>query len=474
MDVMTMNMQKRSSKITWTPQPYQLRALRLMMAQGSIGLFLDPGLGKTSTCLAAFKILKEKGLVKKALIIAPLRPMRKVWPDEIKKWAEFNDITYSIVHGGNKEAALQADVDIYLINPEGIPWLYDGRRKSPRPEFDVLIVDESTKFKNGSTQRFKALKPHLPSFSRRWILTGTPVPNGLMDLFGQVYILDLGRSLGRFITHYREEFFVPSGYGGYEWKPQQDAFPRIIDRISPLVLQLSAEEYLQMPELVMRDLKVSLPPSSRKLYDALEKDFLLQLESGQEVIALNAAAAGTKLRQIANGALYTSGNSWELLHDEKLAALDDLLEELNGHSVLIFYEYHHDAERISAALGGIPSLSGVSGKKFDDLVDGFNSGRVQRILAHPASAGHGLNLQGNCHHIVWFGIPWNLEYYDQAVARVYRQGQGSKTVFVYHIIAENTKDEDVTKTLNLKDRTQQTVLSALKTARTIAETNDTV
>lgn len=418
----------------------------------------------------AFKILKAKGLVNKMLIIAPLRPMRKVWPDEIKKWADFADITYTIVHGGNKEAALAQDVDVYIINPEGVPWLFDVKRK--RPEFDVLVVDESTKFKNSSTQRFKALKPHLTSFSRRWILTGTPVPNGLLDLFGQIYILDLGSSLGRFITHFREEYFVPSGYGGYEWKPQHDAFPRIIEKLAPLILQLSAEEYLQMPELVMRDLKVSLPLPSRRLYDELEKDFLVQMESGEEIIALNAASAGTKLRQIANGALYTGTDTWKGLHDEKLEALSDLLEELNGHPVLIFYEYKHDAERISDLLGGAPNLSGAVGQKFDSLVDQFNSGRIPYLLAHPASAGHGLNLQGSCHHIVWFGIPWNLEYYDQAVARVYRQGQNSKTVFVYHIIAEDTKDEDVVKALNIKDRTQQTVLAALKTARIVAEAPD--
>jgi SNF2 family DNA or RNA helicase len=420
----------------------------------------------------AYKILREKGLAKKVLVIAPLRPMRKVWPDEIKKWADFADITYTIVHGGNKEAALAKDVDVYIVNPEGIKWLFDVKRK--RPEFDVLIVDESTKFKDSSTQRFKALKPHLASFSRRWILTGTPVPNGLLDLFGQIYILDLGRSLGRFITHFRQEYFVPSGYGGYEWKPQHDAFPRIVDTISPLILQLSSEEYLQMPELVFQDLTVSLPAVSRKQYDALEKDFLVQMESGEEVIALNAAAAGTKLRQIANGALYTQGQSWIGLHDEKLDALEDLLEELNGHPVLIFYEFHHDVERIIDRFGSIPNLSGSSGPKFDAFVDSFNRGELSRLLAHPASAGHGLNLQGSCHHIIWFGIPWNLEYYDQAIARVYRQGQNAEKVFVYHIIAKDTKDEDVAKVLNLKDRSQQVLLSALKSARTVAEAYDTV
>lgn len=415
----------------------------------------------------ALKILKDKGLISKILIIAPLRPMRKVWPDEIKKWADFKDITYTIVHGGNKEAALAQDVNVYLINPEGIKWLFDPKRR--RPEFDVLILDESTKFKDSSTQRFKALKPHLTSFSRRWILTGTPVPNGLLDLFGQIYILDLGLSLGRFITHYREEYFIPSGYGGYEWKPQSDAFERIVEAISPLTIQMSAEEYIQMPALVFQSLTVSLPTTSRKLYDELEKDFLVQMESGEEVIALNAAAAGTKLRQIANGALYIDKSSWKGLHDEKLDALESLLEELNGHSVLIFYEFRHDAERIASRIGPTPNLSGSTGKAFDDLVDRFNRGDISVLLAHPASAGHGLNLQGNCHHVIWFGIPWNLEYYDQAIARVYRQGQSADHVFVYQIVALATKDEDVVKVLNLKDRNQQTLLSALKTARNVAE-----
>lgn len=418
----------------------------------------------------AFKILKEKGIVNKALIIAPLRPVYKVWPDEVKKWADFADITYTIVHGPQKEAALRQDVDLYIINPEGIPWLFDAKRK--RPEFDVLIVDESTKFKDSSTRRFKVLKPHLPSFSRRWILTGTPTPNGLLDLFGQIYILDLGRSLGRFITHYRQEFFVPSGYGGYEWKPQVDAFERITESISPLILQMSAEEYLEMPELVYRTVEVSLPPSKKKLYEELEDNFLATLESQEEVFALNAAALGTKLRQIANGALYTSKDSWQNIHDEKLDALEDLLEELNGQSVLIFYEFRHDAERISARLGGVPNLSGMAGTVLEHTIDHFNAGRISRLIGHPSSIGHGLNLQGSCHHVIWFGIPWNLEHYDQAIARVYRQGQQADHVFVYHIVTRETKDEDVVKVLNLKDRDQQSLLGALKKARAIAEANE--
>jgi SNF2 family DNA or RNA helicase len=411
----------------------------------------------------AFKILKQKGLVSKALIIAPLRPVYKVWPDEVKKWADFADLTYSVLHGGSKEAALAKDVDLYIINPEGLKWLFDPKKK--RPQWDVLIVDESTKFKDSTTQRFKALKAFLPSFTRRWILTGTPVPNGLMDLFGQIYVLDLGRSLGRFITHYRNQYFTPSGYGGYDWKIRPGAYEEIVEMISPLILQLSAEEYLEMPELVYRQIEVTLPKTVKAIYDELEKEFIVSISTQTELVALNAAAAGTKLRQIANGAVYTKSPAWEGLHEEKLDALQSLLEELNGHSVLILYEFDHDRQRIINRLGDIPTLSGVSANGLDRLIDGFNDGSIPILIGHPASMGHGLNLQGACHTIIWFGITWNLEYYDQAIARVYRQGQQSGHVYVYHIVAKETKDEEVMQVLTKKDRGQQDLLSALKEAR---------
>lgn len=418
----------------------------------------------------AFKILKEKGLVRKALIIAPLRPMYKVWPDEIRKWAEFKEIKYTVLHGGSKEAALAKDADVYIVNPEGLKWLFDPKRK--RPEWDVLIIDESTKFKDSTTQRFKALKPFLPSFTRRWILTGTPVPNGLMDLFGQIYILDLGRSLGRFITHYRNQYFTPSGYGGYDWKIRPTAYEEIVDKISPLVLQLSAEEYLEMPTLEYRQVEVTLPKEVMKQYREVEKDFITTINS-QDLVALNAAAAGTKLRQIANGAVYIGSQSVQHMHDEKLDALESLLEELNGHSVLILYEFDHDRTRITDRLRGVQCLTGMAGTRLERTIDGFNDGSIAHLLGHPASMGHGLNLQGSCHHVIWFGITWNLELYDQAIARVYRQGQSSDRVVVYHIVSRDTKDSDVLKVLTKKDRGQQDLLIALKEhRRTVVEANE--
>jgi len=302
-----------------------------------------------------------------------------------------------------------------------------------------------------------------------------------MDLFGQIFILDLGASLGRFITHYRREFFDQAGYGGYEYVHRNDSMARITERIKPLVLRLSAEDHLSMPELVNNTILVDLPADARRTYKQVEDGFYSELGNAK-VIAANAAVAGGKCRQIANGAVYytpeyTATNprwmaeekgtslpkkDYTEVHDEKLDALEDLIEELGGKSVLILYEFQHDRERIMKRFPDAEVIgSGISAKKTDDIIDRFNAGRVSKLLGHPDSMGFGLNLQGGCHHVVWFGIPWNLAHYDQAIARVYRQGQKEGTVFIYHIVASNTLDEKVLKVLTAKDRNQQSLLSAL-------------
>lgn len=455
-------------KQNWRPHPYQERAIRLLLSQASGGLFLDPGLGKTSAVLATFKILLGKDYAHKMLIIAPLRPALKVWPDEIKKWIDFEHLTYTILHGDMKDGNLTKDVNIYIINPEGLLWLFDPARKYKLPEFDILCIDESSKFKDSTTKRFKLLKPHLPTFKRRWILTGTPAPNGLEDLFGQIYILDLGRSLGRYITHFRNNFFARSGYNMYDWKPRTGAFEEVVEKISPLLLQLNAEDYLEMPELVYRNIPVSLPDPVMQKYRDVEELFITAMEEGK-LVAANAAVAGVKCRQIANGAVYKDDafglddrKEYVVFHDEKLDALEGLLAELQGAPCLVLYEFDHDRQRIIGRLGDTPVLgSGLSEKKLDSTIDAFNRGDVPILLGHPASMGHGLNLQGTCHHVIWFGITWNLEYYDQAIARVYRQGQRSEHVFVYHLVASGTLDEKVLRVLTSKDKTQQGLLSAL-------------
>lgn len=284
-----------------------------------------------------------------------------------------------------------------------------------------------------------------------------------MDLFGQMYILDLGRSLGRFITHYRSEFFNQSPHNVYEWTPKEDAFPNIVKRISPLVLQLSAEDYLKMPALDYRMVSVSLPPTAMKLYQDMENEFISSTQDSQ-FVAANAAVASGKCRQIANGAIYKTDLSWEDVHSAKIDALESLLEELNGHPVLILYEFDHDRVRIVDRFRSVCDLKALTGRALDVAVNGFNDGRIPILLGHPASMGHGLNLQGSCHHVIWFGIPWNLEYYDQAIARVYRQGQKSEHVFVYHIVAKDTIDERIVKVLSQKDRTQQDLLKAIALA----------
>lgn len=358
---------------------------------------------------------------------------------------------------------LASDTQIHLINPEGLKWLLGNPK---RPKYDVLIIDESSKFKDSQTQRFKLLKPELPLFTRRWILTGTPAPNGLMDLFGQAYILDLGRSLGRFITHYRREYFSQNPYNQYDWQPQPDAFPRIVEKISPLVLQLSAEDYLKMPALDYRTVSVSLPPTAMKMYQDMENEFISSMQDNQ-FVAANAAVASGKCRQIANGAIYQEDTQWVTVHSAKIDALESLLEELNGNPVLILYEFDHDRQRILARFPGAVDLRGLAGARLTSTVDAFNRGAISVLLGHPASMGHGLNLQGACHHVIWFGIPWNLEHYDQAIARVYRQGQKSDHVFIYHLVADGTIDERIVKVLNQKDRTQQDLLRALAISSTI-------
>lgn len=446
----------------WSPHEYQKRAIELLVSQGSVGLFMDPGLGKTSTILAAFKILKREGYVNSMLVIAPLRVCHNVWPNEVRKWSNFSDLTVEILHGPSKDRALERDADIYVINPEGLAWLFDPSARRWR-NWDVLCVDESTKFKDSQTKRFKLMRKHFESFDRRWILTGTPVPNGIGDLFGQIYILDLGNSLGRYVTHFRNKYFYTESWKPYDYIPHDWSFDHIMDRVDSLVLRMSAEDYLDMPPLPpIEPIKVQLPQKARKLYREIEDEFITVLDEGA-IVAANAAVAGGKCRQIANGGLYINDDHDSIeVHREKIDALSSILEELGGAPTLVMYEFQHDRDRLRKAFGtDTPVLGGgTSSKKADQYIRDFNKGHIPVMLCHPASMAHGLNLQDVCHHIVWFGIPWNLEHYDQSIARVYRQGQ-KNPVFVYHIVAEDTLDEKVLEVLKAKDRTQKSVLEAL-------------
>jgi SNF2 family DNA or RNA helicase len=451
--------------ITWIPKPYQLDAIRLLVSQGSVGILLDPGMGKTAIALAALRILKKQNLIRRGmLVIAPLRPAYSVWPREVDKWAEFEDLTYAVVHGPTRDKQLALDVDIHITTPEELKWIFP-KIGAPKRDWDILCVDESTKFKDTQTKRFKTLRPHIDRFARRWILTGTMVPNGLMDLFGQIYILDLGRALGRYVTHYRTKFFHTLPFREFNYIPNPGAFDEIMDRIDPLVMRLSATEHLDMPDLPAIDpILVDLPERARNIYKDIEDDFITQLETGA-VVASNAAVAGGKLRQVCNGALYTDDQGhWTLIHNEKLDALEELLESLSGAPALVMYEFHSDRQRIQERFGADRPFigGGTSAALADKYISEFNAGRHPILFCHPGSMAHGLNLQEACHHIIWFGLTWNLEYYLQSIARIWRQGQPSSVVLNHRIVVRNSIEERVAETLLQKDTDQKKVYDSFK------------
>ena len=443
-----------------------------MLRQGAAGALLDPGLGKTSCCLAMVSILRKKEYMKRALVIAPLRPLYEVWPEEIETWENFNHLKYHIFHGkGRNPDAIPDDTDIVLINPEGLLWLLDEKHPERLKKLgcDVLIVDESTRFKDSGTQRFKKLRRAISTFKRRYILTGSITPNGLLDLFGQIYILDRGNALGAYITHYKRKYFYQPNPMGYDWEPLEGAFETIVKRIDPLVVQMRAEDYLDMPAITYHNVPVTLPDKAMEKYRMMEREFLLQLETGAPLIASNAAVAGGKCRQIANGRCYYEDveRKVEVLHGKKLEALEDLREELQGSPLLVLYEFQHDRDAILERWPQVPFIgSGVPPKKASEIISAFNAGQIPMLMGHPASMGHGLNLQKSCSHVVWYGVTWNFEHYDQAIRRVYRQGQAAH-VFVYHIVARGTLDQKVLRVLAEKERSQAQLLNAL-TAPTAA------
>ena len=436
-----------------------------MLSQSSLGLLLDPGLGKTATWLGAFCTLKALGYVNKMLVVAPLLPMYGTWPTEIDKYEEFKHLTWCFLHGPDKDYNVRnVDADIYFINPEGIQWLVDA--VDPSTIADVLCVDESTKFKNSGSKRFKALRRIFPKFDRRWIGTGTPAPNGLEDLFAQIFILDGGAALGQYISHFRNRWFYTEPWNQYKYIPQPQALGEITDAIAPLVIQMSAEDYLDMPPLFVVDKRVQLPEQAMKLYKEIETDFIGTNSSTESVlVAPSAAAAGAKCRQIANGAVYTEHPEWERVHNAKLEMLDELCEEIGEHPILIVYEFQHDADRITCNDHlNWPNLTGMSGSCLTGMLDKFNAGKIPRLLIQSSKA-HGLNIQAACHHMIWFGLTWNWEDYKQMVDRLYRQGQKANMVMVYRILAEGTLDIEVAARLKEKYLTEHEVKKQLEKKR---------
>jgi SNF2 family DNA or RNA helicase len=451
---------RQQAAVPWSPHEYQLRAVEFVLEREAAGLFLDPGLGKTSTVLAALTALKKARKLKRALVVAPLRVCHMTWPAEREKWADFHGLKMTVLHGHKKERLLLQDADVHVINPEGLDWLW--RQVQGRWPYDVLVIDESTKFKSWTAQRTKKLRTYLPKFKRRWILTGTPAPNGIQDLFSQVFLLDGGKRLGQYITYFRTRFMIQGGYNGYEWRPKEGALEEIEALLKDIVLRLDAKDWLELPELHYVDLPVELPPAVRKTYEQLETEFLLELEKS-EVTIMHAGVLGMKLRQVTNGFIFDDDNVPHFLHETKVDALEDLVEELSGQPLLVGVAFKPEVEMLRKRLGkDVPYLGGgVSKTEADRIVADWNDGKIPVLLAHPASVSHGLNLQAACRHVCWFGLTWNLEEYDQFIRRVYRQGQQNHVV-VHNIVAKDTMDQRIARALRNKNATQSHLLEALK------------
>lgn len=445
----------------YRPHGYQIRAQEFIMEHPAAGLFLDMGLGKTVITLSAIdELIYDRFEVSKVLVIAPLRVAQDTWSREADKWDHLKHLRIAKILGTAEEriAALwEDDVDIYVINRENVVWLVDILEENRiRWPFDMVVVDELSSFKSNQAKRFKALRKIRPMVDRIVGLTGTPAANSLMDLWAEMYLLDRGERLGRTITAYRSDYFVPaygSGSVVYKWKPRRGALEAITRLIADITVSMRAEDYLELPDLIESTISVELDDKARKAYETMERDCLLPFED-DEVTAFDAAAVMQKLLQLANGFVYDQDHSARQIHEAKMEALDELIEAADG-PVLVYYNFTADRDRILKAYPDARMLSS------DQDIKDWNDGRVRILVAHPASAGYGLNLQDGGHIMVWMGLPWSLEQYLQAVARLQRQGQ-QHPVMVYHILASGTVDEQVSKSLQTKDVTQETLLTILK------------
>ena len=438
------------------PHDYQQYAIDFIESHPTAAVLLDMGLGKTVITLTALNdLLFDCFEVSRVLVIAPLRVARNTWPQEIGKWEHLKHLRYSVVVGTEKERrdALRKQASLYIINRENVPWLVEKTDFS----YDAIVIDELSSFKSWSSKRFKALMKVRPLAKRVIGLTGTPSGNGLMDLFAEFKVLDMGQRLGRFITKYRQDYFKPDKRNGqvvFSYAPLPGAEERIYEKIADITISMKAADHLRMPELIESEYSVRMNEEEKKMYADMCEQLVLQLK-GDEVTAANAGVLSGKLAQMANGAVYTDGRTTLHIHDRKLDALEDIVESMNGKPLLVAYWFRHDAERIEKR---VPCVR----LDTDDAIARWNRGEIPVALIHPASAGHGLNLQSGGSTLVWFGITWSLEFYQQTVARLHRQGQSAKTVVVQHIIAKGTIDERILRALKRKDKTQAALIDAVK------------
>lgn len=447
--------------MNFQPHPYQSVAIKQILAHTHYGLLLDMGLGKTvSTLMAIESLIYDRLEVKRVLLIAPKKVAESTWSQEASKWTQTRNLRISQVLGSAKdrEQALQADADIYVMNRENVIWLCDKYKGKPLP-FDMLVIDESSSFKNPQAKRFKALKRH--TFDRVVLLTGTPAPNTLMDLWPQIYLLDKGERLGRTITEYRRRYFRPDKTNGhvvfsYALIPGADS--QIYGRITDICMSLKAKDYLTLPDRIDNVIEVVMSDSETEKYKTMEKEHVLGLGQENEISALNAASVANKLLQMANGYVYDDDGNLVHIHDQKIDRLKELVDVNEGKPMLVFYNYKHDLAAIKEAFPKATELSD------DNDVADWNKGKIQMLLAHPASAGYGLNLQAGGHIIVWYGLTWSLEQYQQANARLHRQGQ-TEPVIVHHLVTKGTMDEQVMRSLSRKEESQDALLEAIKYRR---------
>lgn len=436
---------------------YQNYAKDFILAHKVSALFLDCGLGKTITTLTAInELMYDSFEISKVLIIAPLRVAQSTWKEEIEKWDHLNLLRYSIAVGDEKERirALKQNSDIYIINRENVDWLVT--KSEIDFNFDMLIIDELSSFKSHTSKRFKSLLKIRPYFERVVGLTGTPSSNGLMDLWAEFRVLDLGERLGRYITHYRNEYFLPDKRNGaviFSYKPQPNAEERIYRRLSDMTISMKSTEYLKMPELILNDIEINLDEEDQIKYKKFKKEMVMTIQE-KEIDAINAASLSNKLIQLANGSIYDEDKKFYEVHNKKLDKLEEIIESANGKPVLVAYWFKADKERIEKRFK-------VREIKTAGDIKQWNMGMINLALIHPASAGHGLNLQSGGSTLVWFSLTWSLELYQQTNARLYRQGQ-KDTVVIHHLITKNTIDEDVMKSLKRKDKTQEALMRAVK------------
>ena len=451
----------RRSEESWmkyNPHNYQAYATDFILDHPEAAVFLDMGLGKSVITLTALlDLCLDRFEISKVLVIAPLRVARDTWSTEIHKWDHLKPFTYSVVVGtvAERKAALAKKAHIYLINRENVSWLVED---SGFPfDFDMVVIDELSSFKSYQAKRFRSLLKVRPTVKRIVGLTGTPSSNGLMDLWAEFRVLDLGKRLGRFITHYRNTYFQPDKRNGmviYSYKPLPGAEDAIYSQISDMTISMKAVDHLNMPECIMNEVRVSLSEEERQKYDTLRDDLILSI-GDSDIDAANAASLSNKLSQMANGAVYGDEKSVHHIHDHKLDALEDLIEAANGKPVLVAYWFKHDLERIQKRF----KVREIKTSK--DITD-WNDGKIPVAVIHPASAGHGLNLQAGGSTLIWFGLTWSLELYQQTNARLWRQGQKSATVVIHHIIAENTIDELILKALHKKEKSQNALIDAVR------------